>query len=130
MGLEDVRLEAVHDLRLDDLLRDVLPARDHVLDDDGAALHQVEVGVGEQVEEALVPLLGLEHLPAALLALRGEHREGAAGRAAHLDVLVVAAEQHQVLDLVVLPLAALHVQRRDAEVREALEVRTSFSKAQ
>ena len=33
-----------------------------MLDDDRAAQHDLVVGVGEQVEQAVVPLLGLKHL--------------------------------------------------------------------
>ena len=33
-----------------------------MLDDDSAAQHDLVVGVGEQVEQAVVPLLGLKHL--------------------------------------------------------------------
>ena len=33
-----------------------------MLDDDRAAQHDLVVGVGKQVEQAVVPLLGLKHL--------------------------------------------------------------------
>ena len=59
LRLEDVRLHAVHDLRLDDPLGD-LPARGHhALDDDGAAEDNVQVGIGQQVQQALGPLRAL-----------------------------------------------------------------------
>ncbi len=58
-----MRLHAVHDLRLYHPLRH-LPrwGGHHVPHDDAASEDDFEVGVGEEVQQAVGPLRGLKHL--------------------------------------------------------------------
>lgn len=109
LGFEDVCLHTVHELGFDDLLTHLFTRADEVPHDACAAVDDVQVRVGQQIEEAVRPLGALEHLLAALLTLRCEHGECAGGRPYHLRVLVIAAEEDAVLDLVVLALAPLYV---------------------
>ena len=51
--LEDVGLHAIHDLRLQYLLRGLPSARDHILDDHSTPENNVQVGIGQKIEQTL-----------------------------------------------------------------------------